>query len=360
MIFTISDVANQTAWVLFFLATICIASLKKAPSPSLSPETTGALKGFAILAVIFSHIEYFLVTDHEFLFPLGILAGVGVNLFLLLSGFGLARSADEHPVNPITFYKKRLAKLFLPLWMILLVSWVLDYFWLHRSYALLEIGLDAFGIFPTSDLYTGLNAPFWYFTFLLGYYTIFPWVYRKNHAWRSFFLLIIASLMITALPLPVDENVRNLYRLHTLAFPLGVFIASFSPSSTFIARFTRPPIRITIFLICACIFYYTALHSHVGEGIWPEQLISLVTTLSVLSLAILSPFRSSFLAFVGTYSYELYLLHWPFLYRYSPLFSVLPGAWAILFNFLLLFILAWVLQRITFSIHALTIKKPAA
>ncbi|MBP7005859.1 acyltransferase [Patescibacteria group bacterium] len=360
MIFAISDVTHQTAWILFFLVAIGIVSLKKASSPSLSPETTGALKGFAILAVIFSHIEYFLVTDHEFLFPLGILAGVGVNLFLLLSGFGLARSTSEYPVNLITFYKKRLAKLFLPLWMILLVSWVLDYFWLHRSYALLEMALNAFGIFPTSDLYAGLNAPFWYFTFLLGYYAIFPWVYRKNHVWRSFFLLIAASLAMTALPLPVDENVRNLYRLHTLAFPLGVFIASFSPSSKLVARVMRPPVRITIFAICAYLFYYTALHSHVGEGIWPEQLTSLVTTLSILSLAILSPFRSSFLVFVGTYSYELYLLHWPFLYRYSPLFSILPGAWATLLSFAFLFILAWALQRTTFYIHAFITKKPAA
>ena len=104
---------------IIFLACLLI-SIKNPKSDRLfSLSKTEELKGFAILAIIFAHIGYFLSSDNNFLFPLSILAGVGVNLFLFLSGFGLTASALKSPLSIINFYKKRLQKLFLPMWLII-------------------------------------------------------------------------------------------------------------------------------------------------------------------------------------------------------------------------------------------------
>src|SRR3990167_8339061 len=81
--------------IAFFIALAACVFLFRGKNTGgvLGRESTLALKGFAILAVIFSHIGYFLVADHRFLFPLSTFGGVGVDLFLLLSGFGLTMSA---------------------------------------------------------------------------------------------------------------------------------------------------------------------------------------------------------------------------------------------------------------------------
>jgi peptidoglycan/LPS O-acetylase OafA/YrhL len=96
---------------------------------SLSKE----LKGFAILAIIFGHIGYFLSVDKSFLFPFSVLAGVGVNLFLFLSGYGLTVSQIQKNESIGVFYKKRLPKLFVPFWIVLISLFLANYLFFRRK-----------------------------------------------------------------------------------------------------------------------------------------------------------------------------------------------------------------------------------
>ena len=83
-------------WLL--LALLLSARVKK--SAGFFPVSlTSELKGVAILAVVFSHVGYFLAADHRFLFPLSVFAGAGVDIFLFLSGFGLAVSAIKKSLS---------------------------------------------------------------------------------------------------------------------------------------------------------------------------------------------------------------------------------------------------------------------
>jgi len=57
----------QTALFLTFLLTIVILTAKKDTDPhTMNHSHTSELKGIAILMVIFSHIGYFLFSDHTF------------------------------------------------------------------------------------------------------------------------------------------------------------------------------------------------------------------------------------------------------------------------------------------------------
>jgi peptidoglycan/LPS O-acetylase OafA/YrhL len=86
-------------FITLFLAVLLRSVKKIQTNHSFTPSTTEELKGIGILAVVFSHIGYFLVNDHRFLFPLSTIAGVGVNLFLFLSGMGLTFSSIKNPGN---------------------------------------------------------------------------------------------------------------------------------------------------------------------------------------------------------------------------------------------------------------------
>ena len=119
----------QATWI--FVAIILVAllvTLRWRKNNAIFPlSVTQELKGFAILAVVFSHIGYFLVSGQRFLFPLSIAAGIGVDLFLFLSGFGLTVGMLKRNLNAGQFYKQRLLKIFSPLWLVITVLFIADF-----------------------------------------------------------------------------------------------------------------------------------------------------------------------------------------------------------------------------------------
>lgn len=341
MLINISDPIFQTVFFsVIFYGFLLIFIRKKQDEGILSKEVTSELKGFAIFTVIFSHIGYFLSSDPRFLYPFSILAGVGVNLFLFLSGFGLAFSHFNSPISPFSFYKKRLSKIFIPLWIIITIFLLTDFFVLHRSYPLPEIIYSFLGFYPRADIFLNLDSPLWYFSVILFYYLIFPLVYIKKFPLLSPILVLTLSLLVLNLPLPINVDVLKLYKLHFLAFPLGMLFGLTIQNFRF--KLNRV-LKFLILTIAVLIFIFTSVNSGVGQDSNIEQSISLLTTLSLLIIFSLSKFNFKLLSFFGVYSYEIYLLHWPILSRYN-LFLGLPSFLMITLNLLLLIFLAYILQ----------------
>ncbi|MDO8472062.1 MAG: acyltransferase [bacterium] len=295
------------------LLTLLFTRQSSRTADHFGPAVTNQLKGFAILAVVLGHIGYFLAPDPSFLYPLSILAGVGVNLFLFLSGFGLTSSQQAKPLTPSAFYRKRLPKLYLPLWLVITALFVLDYFILRRSYPLTEIIHSYLGYFPRADLTQSLDSPLWYFTFILTYYLIFPLLWFKKRPELTALLIGLISYSMLMLKLPLNPDVQYLYRLHWLAFPLGMLFALYINKIHFRPR---KMIKWIILAASTAIFAYTAVHSNVGAAPWREQLTSLVTAASLLIIFALGRFNFRLLSVFGLFSYEIYLIHWPLLSRY--------------------------------------------
>lgn len=115
MTISIFNAVTQTAIVQIFLLLALVVSARRTKDSSFfSADTTTELRGLAILMVVFSHIGYFLVNDHQFLVPLSNYAGVSVNLFLILSGYGLVAAALHQPLLIGAFYLKRFVHVYLP------------------------------------------------------------------------------------------------------------------------------------------------------------------------------------------------------------------------------------------------------
>lgn len=362
MTVSIDNVISSTYIVIaIFLLAIFLSIKKKKNQEFFSSVVSQELKGLAIFMILFGHIGYFLVTDHRFLFPLSIAAGVGVNLFLFLSGYGLSTSARRHPLTIWQFYKKRLAKLFIPMWLVLLVFLLLDYFILQRTYSLSYIALAFVGWFRTADLSTDINSPLWYFSLILFYYLLFPLVFSKKYYWASALFIYLSSYFL----LQGHETSRfvdiiNLFKIHLLAFPLGVLFGGLYAQRHRLSRLvtvTRSFIHhqkinyligyYFFAIILLVVFVYTAYHSNVDAKPLKEQLTSLLTLLTVLLIFLMKKFSIKLFSLFGFYSYEIYLLHWPIIYRYDLFYQYLP-AWLATILYLVLFIfLAWLLKKVT-------------
>lgn len=342
MLISISNTLRET-WIVFGALTLALVIfIRRTRYTSFFPvEVTNQLKGVAILLVILSHIGYFLVTDHSFLVPLSNYAGVGVDLFLILSGYGLVASALKRPLSILQFYKKRLTKIYLPVVATLFLLLTLDFVVLHKTYPLSLTIKNLLGFFPQADLYREIDSPLWFITPLIFYYLIFPLLFWRRFPLISSIVVALLGYYITQQNLPglisVTEGVAKLYQLHFIGFPVGMALgALFNQPPTLLGSIghslhrliTKDTIRRGLLGISLVGLYFAATHSEVGKSWRAEEYTSIGTALLLLLCFLFSKVEFKFLSICGALSFEMYLLHWPILYRYGFLYSYLSAGLA--------------------------------
>jgi peptidoglycan/LPS O-acetylase OafA/YrhL len=348
----INGPAENLIFINIFLLALILSVKKFNTTHSFTPQTTEELKGLAILAVLFSHIGYFLISDHRFLFPLSTIAGVGVNLFLFLSGMGLTFSSIKQSVPIFTFYLKRLPRLFLPMWIVLSIYLLIDWIVLQRTYPVTTSIENFLGFFPRADLFLDINSPLWYFTMILFYYLIYPLVFHRKIAYLSPLLLLLIPSLLFKQDLPITKDVLNLYKVHLVSFPLGVLFALIIQEKNlglirfhFKNIFLRSNLVFILIPLFLGIFSYTSIHSGVGLEKEIEQTISLITMFSIIFLFIAKNIEFKLFHIFGKYSYEIYLLHWPLLSRYDLIYKYLPASIATIIYLVEFILLAYLLQK---------------
>ncbi len=334
------------------LVGILVSGRRHYDNEALSPNVSQELKGIAILLVVFSHIGYFLATDTRFLFPLSIAAGVGVNLFLFLSGYGLTISSSKSKDNILQSYRRRLGKLYVPMWITCVVFVILDLVILGKSYSWQYLMNSALGYFSSVNLYADLNSPLWYFTLIIFYYLLFPLVFLKKAPWLSALIIYFISYFIVSGQPSFIQGVIHMYKIHLIAFPLGIIFAwafAKKPMIDFFGRMKDKKNwlpRIFIIFTGSLLAVYTAFNSNIGLGV-KEELTSIITVLALLAVFLVKRVGFKTLYWIGFFSYEIYLLHWPMMYRHDFLYKYFPSWLATALYLVVLIALAWALQKIT-------------
>lgn len=362
-----SDFQNYLFFGILLLMIIIFARKKNTPL-SFDLGVTNEIKGIAILMVVFAHIGYFLVTDHRFLFPLSVGGGIGVNLFFFLSGYGLSVSAIKKNLSVLDFYKKRVIKLFIPLWIILAAFLLLDYFLLNRIYPSSEIWHSFLGYFPAANLWQNINSPLWFITPITIYYLFFPIIFNKKYlSFSGIFLILGAYFLLTnnfVLNFLISNNlfkadVLALYRTHYFAFPLGLIAADlitnksitqkvWNTCAMFFSNHKKILFLIYYFSLFVALYiaYYTAIYSGVGKGEYKEQLFSLITSAAIVYIFVFNKFKFGLFSVIGMYSYEIYLIHWPILSRFDIFYKYLPPFLATSLYLILFIFLGFIINKL--------------
>lgn len=365
----VTDV-QQSTWIVIavFLSAVLLGFRKSQHKDLFPVPVTQELKGLGMLAIVFAHISYMLVDDNRFLHPLSIAAGVGVDLFLFMSGYGLTVGMLKRQLPVMEFFHRRLIKVFIPFWLVIGTLFIADPFIADRHYTVGYVLQSLLGYFPTAIPTHDVNSPFWYITWMLLFYVLFPVLFLRQSPWITAILLAgIANAVAITNPLNMQAN--WLHSLHTYAFSLGILLAWWmqrSPDAVKTLELFRNQSggigRYLVLVFGLGSAGYMACHNTPSD--WPTlskalealsldrgNVIGQTTSLLAMAGAILyfafKRLDNRFLYWFGVYSYETYLLHWPLMSRYDVFFRYLP-AWAATLAWLAAFLaIGWGLQRIT-------------
>lgn len=343
---SVPDFIFQTHVFIALFGLALFVTLRKRSAGDIGPNATQELKGFAIVAILIAHVGYYLSRDTQFLFPYSVLAGVSVDLFLFLSGFGLATSAFFKHLTIPSFYARRLLKIFIPLWITLALWYVLDFLILDISYGFFAMMKSFAGIFTTADIFFDVNSPLWYISLILFYYLAFPLIFSRRYPYYSAAALYIFTYGIIWLEPRWLSNVVPLYEVHLLAFPLGITAAALARNWKRIPEIRLGALYYAILATIVFSIAYFAINSGVGKDHWAAEGISLLTTFLIIAFFTLKRFEVRLFSLFGAVSFEIYLIHWPILYRYDILFKYLPAGTAMIAYLALFLFLGRVLQQI--------------
>ncbi len=158
----------------------------------------------------------------------------GVQVFVLLSAYGLARAYATQDVRWLPFMLRRAGRLYptfvvaiLVHFLFVVTPWNEHVWWFLKAYALKLSMLSAF----VPDMPFALVGPWWFFSFIVQFYALFPLLNRlaSRHGTPALAAIGLTSLVATAVlnPFVIDRGL-NLYVTvigHLPALCLGISFA---------------------------------------------------------------------------------------------------------------------------------------
>ena len=270
----------------------------------ISFNASSALKGLAILLVLICHIGNLYTNLFT---PLG---GVGVAIFLFLSGYGVSASYDKKGIK--FFWLKKTIKIFVPFVFVQGVYWIISY-WLHENTT------TFFGFFE--------HPLIWYLEYLFLCYAVFYLglsFHNKTLKWGLYLLFTIASLLF----------LKEIMAEQALSFVGGVLFYQLTVShKRWVLRIkeslqrdkTRYIFSGVLFIVSITMLTLkqtSFIRSFEGTFVYAfiQLLIKYPAALACCLIAVKIQKKISFLNLLGNISFELYLIHY-YLIEASLVFS---------------------------------------
>jgi len=288
-------------------------------------ETTLMLRGIAVIFLIFGHLA---IKCIEGSLPFEYAARWAVIIFLFLSGIGLTKVYGLRGLEK-KFLLKRIKRLVFPLWITLILFYLLNYFLLDWTRSPIKIIVSFLAIlFPWPP-----NDPAWFITYIFYLYFLYYVVslLRIRDVFKSLIILFLSYLTMYCI---IHSQLINYFAIwieYTAVFPVSVLVGLYRNKlfdymkSAY--KFSPVVFFITLSMSVVVFFYYDGTSNRSSSLLQSNPLWQLIKTIEPLILIVpllMSAFLLDFLKYkprlllsLGEYSYEIYLLHMPFLVYYD-------------------------------------------
>lgn len=304
----------------------------------LSIKDTNILKGIAILCIVLHNFFHWLDPargiENEFWFsanninsfasalissPLefiniifSYLGHYGVQIFIFISGYGLAVSAKRNTLSWGKFMQNRMRKIYPLLIIALLFFFLFSIYINYRLPVFKELRsmfyklLFVHTLIPNEGL--SLNGPWWFFGLIVQLYMLFPLLFRliNKHNTKALFgiwlisYLIVFPFVLSVVKLPSELYIMQNFPGHAPEFALGIWFA----------LNTDKKINPIWFVAAAAFFVLGNFHI----AFYPFTFLS-ISYMSIVAYMSVRRCESRFLEFFGTISMFLFATHgqfrWP-------------------------------------------------
>ncbi len=308
------------------------------------------LKGIAIIGVFLENwLNYFRdsgviavsqSSDYQLVKLFNTAVGPFVQIFIILSGFGLTLSYFRQ-INRGWSWKawtwRRITKIVFPYYIFVLLSFLfgmcgtLLYDSVHFTFSPADlIALLTFtrNFYPPS---WGVNPPLWYMPVIIGLYILFPFLIFVINKWGPAKTLLLsafastASLVIAFFLGTTGTHGSDLFLFWTFQFALGMVLAYlYNYRASYLRKLIGiGPLMIGLFLIS--ISWYVRTYIPYGK-IFNDPLTSIGIFLTLLnvgwSMRSIIPASNKYLVSLSKQSYYMYLIHYPVLkFLLGPIFT---------------------------------------
>lgn len=303
--------------ILVSILAAAVISARRSPHGLLDMDVALSVRGLAIVFLVLGHFSSICLQKGTFLDAGGILAVVSL---LFLSGYGLTKKYGFQELGG-RFWARRLRRLYVPLWLTLILFVALDAVLIGLTHPWPELVYNfAGGHF--NGVFSRVNAPAWFVGFLLAMYALFFGVSRVRTGRAGRLALLYAgSLGVFALVKFSPLTGRHwVWLYYPLVFPSGVAFAMLEASKPeLLERLADKKFAcVSLFTFCCLVLYAwgkTLPDLSVINMFQPIPLVGALVCILLLYRNV--RWKSRALMFIGTYSYEIYLLHLPFMAKYD-------------------------------------------
>ncbi len=359
--FQIPDSEASIAFIIIFLIFIVLILFtskfnnndKVGKNDHFRLETSYTLKGVAILCLIIGHFTINCVQGAFFFRFAGRWA---VIIFLYISGVGLAKKYYLSNV-PANFLYKRIAKLMPSVWVAMSLFISLDYVLVGKTYSPIVILLNFLGIITPRSA----DAPAWYVTFIIFLYCAYYLVSKiDTNDTKKIFILFSTCYAVSVALWSINPLYYyiGIWAQYTVVFPaavgIGLYLQQLHDSLATLFR-KHNVLYVVVMLLILYLFINQKGHfmfSHIMNSYVFSETVSMTYDLLFICFLLLvtiiidcCKFESLFLSVLGKYSYEIFLIHFPFMQKYDFLLFHKPVVLAFL-----LYLSILILASIAFKI----------
>jgi membrane-bound acyltransferase YfiQ involved in biofilm formation len=347
-------------WILLAFFLVVVFTTRKShsgPDDLFSIPHTDQLKGLAIFFVVLGHLWIHVAKVNA----AQLFSGDGVSMFFLLSGFGLALSNKKQRPRFVAFCSKRLRRVMIPYWIATLLILLLDWLILKRTYPAEGLALTFCGINLRIEL-AHIDYTRWFVTFLLVWYGVFYLAFSRFKAGVAAGL----TAMVAVVLLWVNFKVLHYGWYQFLPFSAGCILGvNYEKLAAAYRHNSGKYLAVGLFLALYLVLYRYSMnfwpaYRSVLRTLHPFFMVFLADASSLifcLALILLSGklvgmgYQSHALLFLGKYSYEIFLLHGPFLIKYNPVIRT-NGSAAVTLQFMVFLGLITVLSSLMYRVNS--------
>lgn len=354
---------SSTIFILLILLVLILLSIRRRTEKTsycknrdvFNLETTTMIRGIAIIFLLIGHLSEKCIGGIGWFEDAGRWAVV---MFLFISGIALSKTYGMENLGQ-KFFLGRIRRLAVPFWLTLVLFVLLDYLLIGYYYSYKRLILAFAGVmFPWPP-----NGPAWFITYIVAMYVIYYMasLFRCSLPCKALLLSVFSYLVMFLILCTKLNNSFALWVIYTAVFPAAVTIGLFRDKISILLKklYNKSQTIYFIILVGIFIFYYHGANidwlsqpSIMDKTVHTLQPVSFIIFLTMLAYFFDSlSYTVPALMILGEYSFEIYLLHFPFIENYDFILFRKPLVVMFLVYFAVIFLMSYILRKVSKTIN---------